>query len=111
MGGENIKHVKPLISTKDVELFTKRLTFYDIKYTYMFQIGIYTGLRISDILPLKIKDILPKRRLLKVVESKTGKIRTIPVTKQLRKMVKAVQRAHGLSKDDYIIQGRSKGGS
>lgn len=53
----------------------------DFKLAMFVAVGIYTGLRGSDILSLKWKDIIDKPELVKV-EKKTGKRRVIRLNKQ-----------------------------
>lgn len=53
----------------------------------LFMFGIYSGLRISDILPLKVKDIRGKSRLY-IREKKTGKEKTIFLNKELQAALK-----------------------
>lgn len=55
----------------------------------MYAMGIYTGLRISDILPLRVRDV--KKKFLYFREKKTRKEKRIPINKFLRKLL-----------DDYI---------
>ena len=50
----------------------------------LFLFGIYSGLRISDILPLKVRDVKGKSRLY-MREQKTGKERSISINKELQK--------------------------
>lgn len=53
-------NVQPIRDKELVRAISKRLDDKNPKYKIMFLIGIYTGLRISDILSLKIKDISTK---------------------------------------------------
>lgn len=62
----------------------KRFFKEDNERNYMlFVVGIYTGLRISDILKLKVKDVQGKH--IKVKEQKTGKPKQILIVPALRK--------------------------
>ncbi|MGB8452744.1 MAG: tyrosine-type recombinase/integrase [Anaerocolumna sp.] len=49
----------------------------------MFVFGVYTGLRISDILKLRIRDVRNKKYI-SLREKKTGKEKLIPINKFLR---------------------------
>lgn len=51
----------------------------------MYAFGIYTGLRISDILPLRVRDV--KKPYLYFREKKTRKEKRIPINKFIRKLV------------------------
>ena len=56
----------------------------------MFMVGIYSGLRISDILKLKIKDVKNKKYI-EVREKKTNKFKKFPINRKLKKEL-----------DDYV---------
>lgn len=49
----------------------------------LFLCGIYTGLRISDILKLQVRDVRKKQYVI-MREKKTGKERKFPINKELR---------------------------
>ena len=61
----------------------------DWKFALLIAIGIYSGLRISDILTLRWNDLLDKD-ILDIVEKKTKKGRKITINKQLRQIVHRV---------------------
>lgn len=50
----------------------------------MFLFGIYSGLRISDILKLRVRDVRGKEKII-MREKKTGKERRFPINKALKK--------------------------
>lgn len=52
------------------------------KMSLLIAVGCFTGLRISDILALRWKQILDVEQLT-LVEKKTSKVRTIPINRQL----------------------------
>lgn len=56
------------------------------KYYIMYMIGIYSGLRISDILKLKVRDVRDKSDI-KLREKKTGKEKLFPVNAKLSKAI------------------------
>lgn len=53
----------------------------------MFMVGIYSGLRISDILQLKVKDVRNKEYIY-LREDKTEKERMFPINNHLKKILK-----------------------
>ncbi len=53
----------------------------------MFLFGIYSGLRISDILQLRVRDIKDKKYII-IRETKTGKERRFPVNDELKPVLK-----------------------
>jgi integrase len=69
----------------------------------MFMIGIYSGLRISDILKLRVRDVRNRDRIM-IREKKTGKERRFPVNKALKKdLDKYVEEMHDY---EYLIKSR-----
>jgi integrase len=70
----------------------------------MFMIGINTGLRISDILDLKVGDV--KGEHIRRREIKTGKGRRTPINRSLRKALDAYLK--GKDDDEYLIKSRQK---
>lgn len=76
----NIKDVRPLRSLEQLEDMKWSLKRYCGERDYiLFLIGINTGLRISDLLKLKVSDVKGKKQLT-IQEGKTKKARTIYLT-------------------------------
>lgn len=74
---EEIKDVQPIRSLEKIEDMKWSLQRHCSQRDYiMFLLGINTGLRVGDLLKLKIKDIKGKKKL-NVKEGKTKKNRTI----------------------------------
>lgn len=75
----------------------------------MFSIGINIGLRIGDLLQLRVKDILEGTHIV-IVEQKTDKIKRFIVNPQLRKEVKKYVRKTGLNNEQYLFPSRKGNG-
>lgn len=58
----------------------------DTKFALLISIGIYTGLRISDILVLRWKDILEKE-FIEIIEKKTKKFRKVKINQNLNDII------------------------
>lgn len=69
----------------------------------MFELGIYGGLRISDILKLRVRDVRDKK-FIKVVEEKTGKDKQIPINPMLKRTLNNY--TAGKKDLDYLIKSR-----
>ena len=69
----------------------------------LFVIGINTGLRISDILPLKVKDVTGVTHI-KIIEKKTGKAKRFKINPYLRKEIDRY--IDGMNDDDYLFPSR-----
>lgn len=77
-----MNYVEPIRDSTTVQDVADYLKEVSPKYFIMYMIGIYSGLRISDILKLKVRDVRGKDKI-KVREKKTGKEKLFPVNKEL----------------------------
>lgn len=57
----------------------------DTKFALLISIGIYTGLRISDVLSLRWKDV--EGELIEIVEKKTKKFRKVRINQTLKDII------------------------
>lgn len=72
-------NVQPLRTQKEIDDFKWSLSrYYTIRDSYLFLFGINTGLRISDILPLKVKDVKNKEHS-RILQKKNKKIRLVKI--------------------------------
>lgn len=71
----------------------------------MFEIGIYIGIRISDILNIKVKDIKNKDYL-KLREIKTNKEKLMPIPVPLKKEINSYIEDTKLTDNDYLFKSR-----
>lgn len=72
----------------------------------MFMFGVYSGLRISDILKLRVRDVRGKEKVT-IREKKTGKERRFPINKALKKtLAKYIE-----SMRDYEFLFKSRNGN
>ena len=69
-----------------VSLITRLEKDGEYKFSLLISIGVFTGLRISDLLSLKYSDLI-KKDVLKITEKKTKKVRSIKINKDLRDIV------------------------
>lgn len=95
--------VQPIRDPRTVENVARYLKEHNDRNYIMFLLGIYSGLRISDILKLKIKDVRGKKYI-SVREKKTGKQKDIEINPILRKALDAY--IDGRDPDDYLIKSR-----
>jgi len=73
------------------------------KYAILFYFGVSSGLRISDILSLKVEDVYGKSKIL-MREQKTGKIKEFPLNDGLKEMMWDYTR--GRDPKDWVFEGR-----
>lgn len=96
-----MKLVQPIRSQELIDKLSEELLQMNEKYFIMFTIGITSGLRISDILNIKVKDI--KRNYIQVLEKKTEKQRTFKLNEFTKELCLNFIEANNLKDDDYII--------
>lgn len=105
-------YAKKVIKINVVEPIRERETVLDIanqlrkhseRNYIMFLLGVYSGLRISDILRLKVQDI-KCRNTINIREKKTGKQRTFKINPLLKKELDKY--AETKDEDDYLIKSR-----
>lgn len=102
-----MEFVEPIRDPDMVKCIGEYLKNKDEKLFVMYSIGIYSGLRISDILSLKIKDVKGKAEI-RLKEKKTGKIRSFAINPKLKKIIKAY--CEDKNTQDYLIPNkRDKG--
>lgn len=97
--------VQPIRSQEDISKVKEELKNINDKYYIMFVIGINTGLRVSDILTLKVSDIKNKSHII-IVEQKTKKNKRFLINSKLQKEIITFIKEQDLSDDMYLIQSR-----
>ena len=105
--------VEPIRSKGKITKMYNYLKAKDDKYALLFKFGLNTGLRISDILPLKTINLTFQngnyREYLIVKEKKTSKEKKIKINDALKKELSEYMRIHSLKSDDYLFPSK-KGG-
>ena len=105
--------VEPIREKTKIKQLYQYLNGSDPKYALIFKFGINTGLRISDIISIKVKDIfiekLKFKEYLTLNEKKTAKEKKIKINETLRKCLYNYVKAHNLALGDYLFQSQ-KGG-
>jgi integrase len=99
--------VSPIRETKDISSI-KKLLKDNHRDLLLFTISINNGLRISDILPLKVKDLknLKVGETLPIREKKTGKPNILCVNKSTHKVLREYLETSGLGDEDYLFRSR-----
>ena len=78
--------VEPIRSKKDLKNIEKILGAKSQRNLLMFVMGTNSGLRISDILALNIKDVKNKSHI-EIIEKKTGKHKKFPINTKLKALI------------------------
>lgn len=78
-----MEYVEPIRDREKIETVKKILKRNGTRDLLLFLMGINSGLRISDILRLKVADVYNKDYI-EITEQKTGKYKRLPITKSFK---------------------------
>ncbi|MFZ5989728.1 MAG: tyrosine-type recombinase/integrase [Bacillota bacterium] len=102
--------VEPIRENAKIKKMYHYLKEKDPKYALLFKFGLNTGLRISDILPVMVKDIFNEggefRDYLVICEKKTGKEKKIKLNSTLREALKSYVKSFELTSECYIFSSK-----
>jgi len=109
LGGEQLKERKTIFALKEDEIQRIRdhLAHAEPKYLFLFNFAINVGLRISDILPLKVKQVRGKDEFT-ITEQKTKKKRDVFISPGLQHMIAEYTKV--LDDEDWLFPSRQGGG-
>lgn len=99
-----MKYVQPIRDKNKIEEIKSYLKESGTRDLLLFTMGINTGLRISDLLKLKISDVRGKSHV-EINEQKTGKIKRFPLLGNLQSMIEEYIR--GKADGDYLFKSRN----
>lgn len=98
-----MRYVQPIREKSKIEDIKRVLRNQNERNYIMFCLGIYTGLRISDILQLKVRDV-KNQEYINIVEKKTGKVNRILINPSLKRELKKYLEFR--NDDEYLIKSR-----
>jgi len=100
--------VDPIRAEKNIKKI-KRLLKDNARDLLLFTMGINNGLRISDLLKLKVGDVrdIKPGQTLKVKETKTGKMNILMINKSVHQVLKQYLEEVKPSDEDYLFQSRN----
>ncbi len=96
--------VQPIRDKKILDKFKLEVLKNSKRDYIIVLIGINTGLRIGDIVPLKVKDVYKKTHIF-LFEQKTGKSKRFPIS-HISKELNDYIEEYNLSQEDYLFQSR-----
>jgi len=97
------KAVQPIRDKIDIEAMKNQLKKNGSRDYMLFYVGINTGLRIGDILKLKVSDVKDKTHIV-IAEEKTLKEKRAYINEQFRSEIDGY--IMGLCKEDYLFPSR-----
>lgn len=97
--------VQPIRDIDTIHAIQNDLKESNYRNYLMFEIGIYMGIRISDILNIKVREIKNKDSL-KLREIKTGKEKVIPIQNHLKREINYYIEDQKLTDNEYLFKSR-----
>ena len=104
-GDDELNYVQPIRDKKKIQTMKTVLKAKDEKYYIMFLIGINVGLRISNILTLKVSDVRDRTHI-NIVEKKTGKTKRFLLNQQMQTELADYIDKFNMDDDHYLIRSR-----
>lgn len=102
--------VQPIKHKEKIESMKKMLRASSLRNELLFVLGIHTGLRISDLLALKVRDVLTEHHI-EVREKKTKKKRTIAISKKTFRLIERyLEKERPAAQHDEPLFRSQKGG-
>ncbi|MDA8354034.1 MAG: site-specific integrase [Firmicutes bacterium] len=104
--------VQPIRDLKQIEEMKKKLLAQSARDHLLFVLGINSGLRISDILRLRIRDVMDHggrpRTFFRLIESRTMKEKTFPFGENVRNAINLYVEETGQwpDSDEYLFKSR-----
>jgi integrase len=99
-----MKITKAILEINGQRAMYQSLTNTHPRYGVLWLLGIESGLRVGDMLSLRVSDILPSTKYwLEVVESKTGKTRKIEISSSLREDINNLVHTYDLAPTDFLF--------
>jgi integrase len=99
--------VEPIRNKKQIESLKKYLRGQNIRDYLLFVLGINSGLRISDLLTITVKDVQEQDRI-SIREQKTGKMKDFPLSDNCKKAIHEYLKTTGITTGALFIS--RKGG-
>lgn len=101
-----MKKVDPIREVDDIEHMKDYLRSKSERNYILIMCGLYSGLRISDIIPLQVKHVIGDH--IDIYEKKTRKRKRFPINDQLRKALDAYIIENDLKSYDFLFPSRKK---
>lgn len=101
--------VQPIRTKDKINAMKIQLKSMDDKYYIMFLVGINVGLRVSDILRIKVKDVADAEHVV-IREQKTGKTKRFLINKKMQKEISDYISNNCLTEEDFLIPSKRVNG-
>lgn len=94
--------VEPIRDREILKEFEEKMKALGEREHILYLLGIYTGLRITDLINLKIKDV--KKEYITLIEKKTGKEKKMLINPNLKRELKKY--IEGKDEEQYILKSK-----
>ena len=101
-----MKIVEPIRNVDDIERMKDYLYQRNERDYILFMFGIYSGMRVSDILPLKVRQVQGEE--IYIVERKTKKTKSFAINPKLKKALRHYIQENSLNEYDYLFPSRKR---
>ena len=101
-----MKKVEPIRELDDIERMKDFLKSKSERNYVLIMCGLYSGMRISDIIPLQVKQVTGDR--IEVIEKKTRKAKRFAINPELRKALNHYIKENDLHGYDYLFPSKKK---
>ena len=101
-----MRKVEPIRELDDIERMKDFLKSKSERNYVLIMCGLYSGMRISDIIPLQVKQVTGDR--IEVTEKKTGKVKRFAINPELRKALTHYIKSNDLQGYDYLFPSKKK---
>jgi len=109
-----MEYVQPIRDKRKIQAIKKYLKAKSLRDHALFVLGINSGLRISDLLRLKVSDVLDEKGKIKdrisLREKKTGKFKDFPICETAKKALKEYLENSHLGSGMYLFPSRKGNG-
>lgn len=112
-GGITMEFVQPIRSLKQIETIKKLLQQQNLRDYCLFVLGINSGLRISDLLRLRISDVSERGKVkdrIRLRESKTNKFKDFPISENAKAAIKEYLRTRTINENEPLFISRKNKG-
>ena len=108
-----MEFVQPIRNLKQIETIKKLLKSQNLRDYCLFVLGINSGLRISDLLKLRISDIAENGKIkdrIRLREKKTNKFKDFPLSTSTKSALKDYLKTRNYTEDEPLFMSRKNKG-
>lgn len=99
--------VEPIKNKKIIKKIESTLRDENIRDLLLFVIGINTGLRVSDILSLDVRDV-KNQEIVNIIEKKTGKRKRFPLNEKIQKLANEFTKGRNEEEPLFVTKYRNR---